>query len=586
MRLRNILATTLAFLAISLLGVTSSVAQTRDSTNVGAAGALTPSNCQNISGTWYGAGQLPAGYYKQASSPYDCRPIPSCPGNQSFSTSSEACQCAAGTSWDSAYSTCHVPCAGGTAWNGSSCASICGAGTAWNGSTCASICTGGQAWNGSACACPSGQSWNGSTCGAPPNITSFSVTPATQTVGSSFTVSWGATGASSLTLNCTGANANSSALSPVTGGTRTFAASRSGSTSCSVSASSSYGSDSASVAAVNAVCASGTSWNGSSCVSVCSGGQSWNGSACVCPSGQLWNGSACGTVPVFSSFSLTPATQTVGSNFTVGWGVSGSGVSVTMSCTGANPASYTLSPASGGTGSLAASRAGVTNCTATASNSWGSDTASDSGTASCPSGTTWNGTSCAVAAPPTCTGNDWLDTSTNTCRPPRYINVIGRFNMSNMQVMKVTAVTASKAIIETTGSTGATVASCTLSAPGQICHLRGSGNSSTNYWIDYCATSDWRGECQTGNQYANAIVDGLIRLEANSGRFGSVASAKLEANGSISLWFAYSGGGLDWYQTGSNAHRSWNSGVISASTWQGWAAGSTNTVSLALNGFE
>lgn len=565
-------------------------AQTHDSTNVGAAGTLTPSNCQNLAGTWYPVGQVPAGYYKQAASPYDCKPIPSCPGNQSFGTSSEACQCAAGTSWDSVYNTCHTPCAGGTAWNGSSCASICGAGTAWNGSTCASICIGGQAWNGSACACPAGQTWNGTTCGAPPNITSFSVTPASQTVGSNFTVSWGATGATSLTLNCTGANANSSALSPVSGGTKTFAASKSGSTTCSVSASSSYGSDSASAAAVSAVCASGTSWNGSSCVSVCSGGQSWNGSACVCSSGQLWNGSACGAVPVFSSFSLTPATQAVGSNFTVGWGVTGSSTTVTMSCTGANPASYTLSPSAGGTGSLAAAKAGVTNCTATASNPWGSDTASDSGTAACPTGKQWDApsSSCVPAAPQTCTGNDWLDTSTNTCKPPRYINVNGRFNMSsNVQVMKVTAITTSKVIIETTtAGSSSVVASCTLSAPGQVCHLRGSGNSASNFMVDYCATSNMMGECQQGNRYANAIVDNLLRLEANSGRFGSVASAKLESDGSVSLWFAYAGGGFDFYQSSANAHRTWNSGTISAAAWQSWAPGSTHSANLALNGSE
>lgn len=566
-----------AVVALILIGLAAvAQAQNRDSTNVGAAGALTPSNCQNLAGTWYPAGQVPAGYYKQASSPFDCKPILSCPGNQSFNTSSEVCQCAAGTSWDFANNTCHAPCSGGTSWNGSSCAPICGAGTAWNGSTCASMCTGGQAWNGSICACPSAHAWNGTTCGAPPSIAGLSVTPATQTVGSNFTVTWGATGASSLTLNCAGANANSAALSPVTGGSATFAASRPGSTSCSVSASNSYGSDSASAAAVDAVCASGTNWNGSSCIS-------------VCPSGQLWNGSACGTVPVFSNFSLAPAAQTVGSNFTVGWGVSGPGVSVTMNCTGANPASYTLSPAAGGTGSLAAARAGATNCTATASNAWGSNTASASGTASCPGGKQWDApsASCVPAAPPTCAGNDWLDSTSNTCRPPRYINVFGRFNMSTVQVMKVTAITTSKVIIETTAAGGASpLASCTLSAPGQICHLRGSGNSTSNFMVDYCAASDGQGDCQQGKQYAQAIVEGLIRLEANSGRFGSVASARLESNGSISLWFAYSGGDLDWIQTGSNAHRTWNSGVINASTWQRWAPGSTNAANMAVNGSE
>jgi hypothetical protein len=168
-----------------------------------------------------------------------------------------------------------------------------------------------------------------------------------------------------------------------------------------VTAANPYGSDAATDSA-SAVCLSGTSWNGSSCASVCSGGQSWNGSACVCPTGQTWSGSACGVSPVFTSFTVSPASLTVGSSYTVGWGTTGTGpVAVTLSCGGAAPAYYTLSPSSGGVGSLASETPGSTTCVASASNAWGSTNVSAPAVnAACPTGTSWNGSTCAAAAPP------------------------------------------------------------------------------------------------------------------------------------------------------------------------------------------
>ena len=368
-------------------------AQVRDSTNVLGASALPLSNCTNISGTWYAAGQVPAGYYKQTVSPYDCKPIPACAGNQVFSTSSETCGCPAGTTWDASYGTCHA---------------ACSAGTAWNGSSCASICSGGQTWNGSTCACPAGQAWNGTTCGAIPVISGFSMSPATQTVGSNYTLAWNVSGASSLSFTCTGATSMTGALSPLTSGSGTIAASAPGTTTCTVKATNAYGSSTAADSST-ASCAAGTTWNGSSCASVCSGGQTWNGSACVCPAGQVSNGTSCGAPAVFGSFSLSPAATNVGSPYSVAWTTAGtSPVTVTMNCSGATAASYTLSPSAGGTGSLAANAPGTTNCTATAANPWGSSSAADSGTAACPQGTVWNSSTSSCLAAALTSATVWL----------------------------------------------------------------------------------------------------------------------------------------------------------------------------------
>ena len=384
----------LFFAVLSVAGIVASAlmptahAQVRDSTNVLGAGALPLSNCTNISGAWYAAGQVPAGYYKQTASPYYCKPIPACAGNQVFSTSSETCGCPAGTTWDASYGTCHA---------------ACSAGTAWNGSSCASICSGGQTWNGSTCACPAGQVWNGTTCGAVPVISGFSMSPATQTVGSNYTLAWNVSGASSLGLTCTGATSMTGSLSPLTSGSGTIAASAPGTTTCTVKATNAYGSSTAADSST-ASCAAGTTWNGSSCVSSCTGGQTWNGSTCTCPAGQVWNGSSCGYAPAFSTFSVTPSSVNVGSNYAVSWGIastSSTPVTVTMKCTGATAASYTLSPSSGGSGTLTAAAPGNTSCTSTASSSWGTATASSGTlTAACPAGTIWDSSSltCKVLA--------------------------------------------------------------------------------------------------------------------------------------------------------------------------------------------
>lgn len=297
MRLRHFLAAVLTIFSLAFTFAVPAGAQTRDSTQVGGASLLTPSYCQNLAGTWYAAGQVPGGYYKQPSAPYECRPIPACPGNQYFNTGAESCQCPAGTAWDSAYGTCHAPCGGGTAWNGASCASICPAGTAWNGSSCASICAagtawngsscasicaagtqwngsscasicnGGQVWNGSSCACPSGQSWNGSACGATPGFSSLAISPTYTTVGSGHTVSWTTFGSGpvSTSLACSGANPSNNTLSPSNSGSGGLAANVPGITNCIAYASNPWGSVSYAAPALTAACPAGTSWSGTAC---------------------------------------------------------------------------------------------------------------------------------------------------------------------------------------------------------------------------------------------------------------------------------------------------------------------------------
>lgn len=256
-----------------------------DSTRFANSAALAQSNCLNITNAWYGPGQVPSGYYKQVNQPYECRPIPACPGNQIFTVASESCGCPSGTVWDAPYNTCHAPCPGGTAWDGASCKSICSSTQVWNGSSCVSttcpwgqsfnystfscqnICGAGQAWNGSSCvstSCPWGQSFNYSTY--------------------------------SCQNNC--------------GGGQAWNGSSCVSTSCPSGQTFDYGSYTC-----KSVCGGSDVWNGSSCVStscpsgqsfdwgsytcksVCGAGQTWNGSTCVssCPAGQVWNGSQCVT---------------------------------------------------------------------------------------------------------------------------------------------------------------------------------------------------------------------------------------------------------------------------------------------------
>lgn len=152
------------------------------------------------------------------------------------------------------------------------------------------------------------------------------------------------------------------------------------------------------------ICSAGTAWNGSSCGSLCSGGQSWNGSACACPAGQAWNGSSCGYAPAFTGFSVSPTAVNVGSNYGVSWSTSGSGpVTVTMNCSGATSASYTLSPSAGGSGVVTATAPGTTNCLASAASPWGSTSAASGAlNAVCAGGQQWDAASRAcVAAVPT-----------------------------------------------------------------------------------------------------------------------------------------------------------------------------------------
>lgn len=411
-----------------------------DSTQVSASPPLTPSNCRNITWQWYASGSVPTGYYK-ANSDGNCYPIPTCPSNQVWNDGSQVCACPSGRSWDSAYGTCHAPCGGGTAWNGSTCASICSAGAAWNGSSCASICTGGQTWNGSGCSCAVGTAWNGSTCGGPPAFTGFSASPMAQTIGSGgYVLSWSTSGGpTSGSVTCTGANAGAFALSPVSGGSGSIAVNSPGSTNCTGSVANSYGSATSTTIALTANCPSGTSWNGSTCGSLCSGGQVSNGSACACPSGQVWNGSSCGYAPVITGFSVSPRAVNVGSNYGVSWSTSGSGpVTVTMNCSGATSASYTLSPSSAGSGAVTAAVPGTTDCLASAASPWGSASAS-SGTlnAVCPGGQQWNAASrTCVAAVPTLavTGFQLLDPSGTVLQTQPTTGAVfsgGRYSLSS-----------------------------------------------------------------------------------------------------------------------------------------------------------
>jgi hypothetical protein len=92
----------------------------------------------------------------------------------------------------------------------------------------------------------------------------------------------------------------------------------------------------------------------------------------------------------------------VGTSYSFSWAASGTGVSLVLNCTGVNTAYYGL-PSASGSGTLPTSAPGTTNCSITASSSWGSTSANVAGvTASCPGDTVWNGSTCAAAAPTLC----------------------------------------------------------------------------------------------------------------------------------------------------------------------------------------
>lgn len=581
MRLRAYLAAAIVLVATSLAAISPSFAQSKpDSTQATAVGALPPSNCPNIQTQWYAAGVVPSGYYKQANPPYSCLPIPACAGNQVFSTGSESCGCPAGTTWNSGYNTCHTPCAGGTAWNGSSCANICPGGTSWNGSSCASICSAGTAWNGTTCAsvCTGGQTWNGSSCSCP-----------------------------------AGGNWNGS--------------------SC-------------------VTCGAGTSWNGSTCASICTGGQNWNGSACACPAGQAWNGSSCGVAPSIGGFSVSPAAQNVGTNYTVSWSTSGTSVSSTIQCSGAISANNSLVPATGGTAALANTAPGATSCVLTASNAWGSATAGAAVTSACPPGTAWNGTSCAVAATTcpamamtngwntgstlsnlnlitgntyaqgwyqgspqiyssmaggntgqtvnrsvtsgwcaanpatnpcnmitynvpmtcqangtwavTCPGNTYWDAAAGYCQPPRVYTVRGlNWVRSSMPQVRVTAITPTRIRVEGLNDSGsAATMGCTLTSPGQMCHMVNSGTQTTaDGYTGYDLVTNWMRASPFG--YKSTLM-----------------SARLNTDGTIGVWTNSRGAAMDFYQCNAACHDMWNWGAV-PSNWQTQPPGTQATITMS-----
>lgn len=381
-----------------------------DSASLNGAAALPGTNCPNIQTQWYGPGLTPAGYYK-SNLDGNCYPIPACPGNQTWQAGPQVCGCTLPLIWDAPWATCHLPCVGGTAWDGT---------------TCANICTGGRVWDGSQCVCTGGRVFNGSTCGFAPAFGNFSVGPNAVLIGSgNYTVNWGITGDGPLsaTLSCSGANTAAYALVPPAGGSGALAATAQGVTNCQATASNAWGVTNSTIVSVSANCPGGTTWNGTTCQSVCTGGrtwdgfqcvcpisgQTWDGSACVCPMGQVANATSCGFPPAFGTFTITPPNVTVGtSDHTVNWAITGSGtITATINCTGDNPMSGSLVPAASGSGVLPAPNAGNTTCIATATNAWGTtNSAPVAVTASCHPSTTRVANACVCSV----TGAVWTGT--------------------------------------------------------------------------------------------------------------------------------------------------------------------------------
>lgn len=222
--------------ALLILASLPAAAQQIDSTDIPAPNAVAPSNCPNIDIQWYGTGLMPANYFKSnGAGGYTagyCYPIENC---------------AAGTTWNSTTQACQAN---------------CGAGTSWNGSSCVSICTGGQVWNGSTCACPAGQTMVGGVCGSAPVITSFAMTSSVS-VGSNYTLSWTASGATSTWIYCTGASPANTNVSPPASGSTSLYAGAAGGTNCQLGAGNAYGSVASAVRSGSASCPANTTWSSS-----------------------------------------------------------------------------------------------------------------------------------------------------------------------------------------------------------------------------------------------------------------------------------------------------------------------------------
>ena len=91
----GILATALGALIVASVALPAfateqgSREQNLDSTSINAAGNLPASNCPNLQGVWYGPGQVPPGYYKRPVAPFNCVPVPACPGNMAWDPAAE-----------------------------------------------------------------------------------------------------------------------------------------------------------------------------------------------------------------------------------------------------------------------------------------------------------------------------------------------------------------------------------------------------------------------------------------------------------------------------------------------------------------
>lgn len=220
--------------------------------------------------------------------------------NASTEANYTSAQCGSGTT--------SATCPTGQYWNGSSCVTSttsgnCPSGQYWYvppGSTTGS-CTSNPTPPPSGTTCPSGQWWNGSSCTpvtSPPPTTSSC--PSGQYWyypsggGTGYCVSNTTPPPSSTTCPSGQYWSGTACVSSTTPPPTT-------STSCTGGQ---YWSGSL------CVCSSGTTWNGSSCVSACSSGQYWNGTSCVsstttpppttpppttttCPSGYHLEGSTC-----------------------------------------------------------------------------------------------------------------------------------------------------------------------------------------------------------------------------------------------------------------------------------------------------
>lgn len=391
-----------------------------DSTKVPAPPVLTASACPNIWSQWYAT--VPAGYTKDASG--NCIPTNgdapmqssgSCPAGTTLSADRLRCECPAGQTYVSGAcgaaptmssfslaATATIGSSAATSWSapGATSSSLACSGVnagSWTlsppssgsggvaatrpGSTTCTF-TANNAWGSATAsrsftaACPTGQVWSSTTnaCGSAANVTGFSIA-ATATVGSNAAMSWTISGATSASVSCSGAVTGSWSLSPVTGGSSSVPVTKTGTGTCTVTAVSPYGNDTASDT-TSASCPAGYVWSAST-------------NACGRPAGSA-------ATPTFTLAS----TATTGSTAATSWSVSGA-TSTSVSCTGSVSGSWSLSPAAGGTASLPVSGAGAATCTLSASNVYGSMTPiSRSLTASCPAGTSWNGSSCVTLAYP------------------------------------------------------------------------------------------------------------------------------------------------------------------------------------------